>query len=112
MINDNLDMSSEKNEIINKLIELYSLIQIYYLNKTDNYLKANENIDNILIESEIRELEKRLRDLPKKGSGMFTSQKEFANLLIFLAKLLTNNSSKEPINDIKQLINNLYDLSK
>ena len=26
MINDNLDMSSEKSEIINKLIELYSLM--------------------------------------------------------------------------------------
>ena len=109
MINDNLDMSSEKSEIINKLIELYSLIQVYYLNKIDNDLKANENIDNISIESEIRELEKRLRDLPKKGSGVFTSQNEFAKLLSFLAQLLTNNSSKELINDIKQLINNLYD---
>ena len=49
MINDNLDMSSEKSEIINKLIELYSLIQIYYLNKVDNNLEANENIDNISI---------------------------------------------------------------
>ena len=109
MINHNLDMSSEKSEIINKLIELHSLIQIYYLNKIDNNLKANKNIDKISIESEIRELEKRLRDLPKKGSVMFTSQKEFAKLLTFLAQLLTNNSSKEPINDIKQLINNLYD---
>ena len=43
MINDNLDMSSEKSEIINKLIELYNLIQIYYLNKIDNNLKGNEN---------------------------------------------------------------------
>ena len=50
MINDNLDMPSEKSEIINKFIELYSLIQIYYLNKIDNNLKANGNIDNILIE--------------------------------------------------------------
>ena len=112
MINDNLDMSSEKSEIINKLRELYSLIQIYYLNKIDNNLKANENIDSISIGSEIRELEKRLRDLPKKGSGVFTSQKEFAKLLTFLAQLLSNNSSKEPINDIKQLINNLYDNKK
>ena len=40
-------MSSEKSEIMNKLIELYSLIQIYYSNKLDNNLKANENIDNI-----------------------------------------------------------------
>ena len=109
MINDNLDMSSEKSEIINKLIELHSLIQIYYLNKIDNNLKENKNIDNISIESEITELEKMLRDLPKKGSGVFTSQKEFAKLLTSLAQLLTNNSSKEPINDIKQLINNLYD---
>ena len=102
-------MSSEKSEIINKLIELYILIQICYLNKIDNNLKANKNIDNISIKSQIRELEKRFRDLPKKGSGVFTSQKEFENLLTFLAQLLTNNSSKEPINDIKQLINNLYD---
>ena len=102
-------MSSEKSQVINKLIQLYSLIQIYYLNKIDNNLKANENIDNISIESEIRESEKRLRDLPQKGSGAFTSQKEFAKLLTFLAQLLTNNSSKEPINDMKQLVNNLYD---
>ena len=47
MINDNLDMSGEKSEIINKLIELYSLRQIYYLNRIDSNLKANENIDNV-----------------------------------------------------------------
>ena len=41
IINDNLDMSSEKSEIINKLIELHSLIKIYNLNKIDNNLKAN-----------------------------------------------------------------------
>ena len=79
MINDNLDMSSEKSEIINKLIELHSLIQIYYLNKIDNNLKANENIDNISIERDIMKLEKRLRELSKKGRGVFTSQKEFVN---------------------------------
>ena len=55
IINDNLDMSSEKSEIVNKLIELYSLIQIYYLNKIDINLKANENINNISIESDVRE---------------------------------------------------------
>ena len=53
MINDNLDMSREKSEIINNLIEFYSLIQIYYLNKIDNNLKANENMDNISIERDI-----------------------------------------------------------
>ena len=109
MINNNLDMSNEKSEIINKLIELYSLIQIYYLSKIDDNLEANENIDNISIGSDIRKLEKRLRGLPKKGRGVFTSQKEFATLLTFLAQLLTNNSSQKLIRDIEQLINNLYD---
>ena len=95
-----------------KLIELYSLIKIYNLNKIDNNLKANENINNISIESDIMKLEKRLRELPKKGRGVFTSQKEFAKLLIFFAQLLTNNiacNSKKLISDIEQLINNLYD---
>ena len=109
MINDNLDMSSEKSQIINKLIELHSLIQIYYLNKIDNNLKANENIDNISIGRDIMKLQKRLRELSKKGRGVFTSQREFAKLLTFLAQLLTNNSSKKLISDIEQLINNLYD---
>ena len=95
MINDNLDMSSEKSEIINKLIELHSLIQIYYLNKIDNNLKTNENINNISIEGDLMKLEKRLRKLSKKGRSVFTSQKEFAKLLTFLAQLLTNNSSKK-----------------
>ena len=62
MINDNLDMSSEKSEIINKLIELHSLIQIYYFNEIDNNnLKSNENIDNISIKRDIMKLEKKLR---------------------------------------------------
>ena len=43
IINDNLDMSSEKSEIINKLIELHNLTKIYKLNKIDNNLKANEH---------------------------------------------------------------------
>ena len=116
IINDNLDMSSEKSEIINKLIKLYSLKRIYNLNKIENNLKANENINSVLIESDIMKLEKRLRGLPKKGRGMFTSQKEFAKLLTFLAQVLTNNtaeptarSSKKLISDIEQLINNLYE---
>ena len=107
MINNDLDMSGEKSEIINKLIELYSLIQIYYLNKTDNS-KANEKIDNVSIFSEIFELKKRLRELRQKGSGMFTSQKEFAKLLTFLAQLHAENSSKMLKNNINQLLKSLY----
>ena len=88
------------------------------MNKIDNNLKANENINNISIEMDTMKLEKRLRELSRKGRGVFTLQKEFAKLLTFLAQLLTNNttepsalarSSKKLISDIEQLINNLYD---
>ena len=116
IINNNLDMSSEESEIINKLIESHSLIKIHNLNKIDNNLKANENINITSIEKDIRKLEKRLRELFKKGWGVFTSQKTFAKLLTFLAQLLTNNtaeptarSSKKLISNIEQLINNLYE---
>ena len=105
MINDNLDMSCEKSEIINKLIELNSLMQIYSLNEIDNNSKANEKIDNVSISREISELEKRLRDLPKKGSGMFTSQKE---LLTFFVQLHDRNNSKKLKNNINQLLKSLY----
>ena len=57
MINDNLDMSSEKSEIINRLIELHSLRRLYYLNNADNNSKANEKIDDVSIGREISELE-------------------------------------------------------
>ena len=66
MINDNLDMSSEKSEIINRLIELYHLTELYHFNKIDDNLKLNEKIANILIGREIHELEKKLRDQPKR----------------------------------------------
>ena len=108
MINNDLDMSGEKSEIINKLIELYSLRQIYYLNKTDNNSKANKKIDNVSIFSEISKLEKRLRELPKNGSGMFTSQKELAKLLTFLAQLHAGNNPKKVKNNINQLLKSLY----
>ena len=101
-------MSSEKSEIINKLIELYSFRQICNLNGIDNNLKANENIDDVSIGLEISELERRLRNLPNKGSGAFTSQKEFANLLTFLAQLNAGNNSKKFKNNINQLLKALY----
>ena len=89
-----------------------SLKQKYHLNKIDNNLKANENIDDILINREIHELEKKLRDLPKKGSGMFTSQKGFAKLLTFLAQLHAGNNSKKLKNDINRLSKALYNSKK
>ena len=87
---------------------MYSLRRLYYLNNANNNLKANEEIDNILIRREINELEKRLREQHKKGSGMFTSQKEFAKLLTFLAQLHAGNNSKKLKNDINRLLKALY----
>ena len=108
IINDNPDMSSEKSEIINRLIELYNLKKLCYLNNEDNNSKANEKIDNGSIGREKSELERRLRDLPKKGSGVFTSQKEFAKLLTFLAQLHARNNSKKLKVNINQLLKALY----
>ena len=79
MINDNLDMSSEKSEIINRLIELYNLKQIYHLNKIDNNLKANENIDDILLNREIHELEKNLETNTKKLVACLLRKKSLQN---------------------------------
>ena len=45
---------------------------------------------------------------PKKGSGMFTSQKEFAKLLTFLVQLHAGNNSKKLKNNINQLLKSLY----
>ena len=45
---------------------------------------------------------------PKKGSDMFTLQKEFAKLLTFLAQLHAENNSKKLKNDINQLLKALY----
>ena len=60
---------------------MYSLRQIYYFNRIDNNLKADENIDNVSIGREISELNKRLIELPKKGSEVFASQKEFEKIV-------------------------------
>ena len=68
----------KKSEIINKLIELYSLRQIYYLNQIDNS-KANEKIDNVSIFSEIFKLEKRVRELHQKVVACLLRKKSLQN---------------------------------
>ena len=107
IISDNPNISSEKTEIIKKLIKLHSLKETYYLNKENNNSKKNEKTDINLLDSEITKLEKILRG--QRGSGVFTSKNEFVKLLILLTQLLTKTSSKKLINDIEQLVKNLYD---
>ena len=93
IINDNPDMSSKKSEMINRLIELHNLKQTYYLNKVNNNSEKNKAINIALLNSDINELEKRLKD--QEGSGIFTSQKELAKLLTSLAQLHAENNSKK-----------------
>ena len=83
MINDNLDMSSEKSKIINELIELYHLVHLYYLNKINNNIKIDKKIDNISVTDKINKL--RLKLISHKGKG-------YVNLPILLSKLNVTNS--------------------
>ena len=99
-------MTSKKSEIKNKLIELYNLKRIYYLNKVNNNSERNEAINIALLNSDINELEKRLRD--QEGSAIITLEKEFAKLLTFLAQLHAGNNSKKLKNDINRLLKALY----
>ena len=102
MINDNPDMPSEKRKIINELIELYKLKHLYYLNKIDNNLGKNKEIDYNAINSKINSLNLKL--IMHKGKG-------YVKLPILLSKLNVTNS-KELISDIKNLLNNLQDTKK
>ena len=108
IIKENPKMSAKKIDIINKLKSLYTMRKQYFnvkINNPESKLPDLKSLNN-----QIRDLEKEFRD--QKGRGVFTSQKEFAKLLTFLAQLLTNNTarrSKNLISDIEQLINNLYE---
>ena len=106
IISDNPNMSSEKSEIINKLIKLYSLKETYYLNKVNNNSEKNKETDMTLLNREIAELEKNFRD--QRGSSVFISKNEFVKLLSLLTQLLTKTSSKEFKNDTSKLLKNLY----
>ena len=111
IIEENPKMSAKKIDIINHLKSLYTIRKDYF--KIKIYNPESKPPDLKSLDDQIRDLEKEFRD--QKGRGVFTSQKEFAKLLTFLAQLLTNNtaepatrSSKKLISDIEQLINNLY----
>ena len=67
-----------------------------------------KKIDNISLDSEISKLEKRLKELRQKGSGMFTSQKKFAKLLTLLAQFHDGSNSKKLTNNINQMLKSLY----
>ena len=112
IIEENPKMSAKKMDIINQLKSLYTIRKDYF--KIKIYNPESKPPDLKSLDDQIRDLEKEFRD--QKSRGVFTSQKEFAKLLTFLAQLLTKNtaeptarSSKKLISDIEQLINNLYE---
>ena len=105
MIKENPKMSTKKNNIINKLKELYTIRKKYFKDITINK-KRNRNIKLRLLDDEIHELEDEFRN--QKGSGTFTYQNEFVKLLTLLTQLLTKNKSKKLKDDINQILKGLY----
>ena len=55
----------------------------------------------------MEKIKKRLKPI-KRSLLKIKKEKGYVNLPIALSKIHTNNSSKELINNIKQLINDLY----
>ena len=107
IINKNPEITKEEINILNDLKQLYYSRKKLFFNKFNNEPKKNKFIDIRSIDKSIYELEDKLRK--KEGKGVFTYQNKFVKLLILLTQLFTNNNSEELINDIEQLINNLYD---
>ena len=91
--------------------------KIKTINKIENDLndlKENENINKL--KNYIKKLRNSMYGKDKEKiktnqAKSFEGQKGkgYVNLPIALSKIYTNNSSKELINNIKQLINDLYD---
>ena len=96
--NEVKDYEEEINNIekdLNDLIKSKKNDKIKYYIKKINYLVYGKEKEKIKTDQA-----KSFED--QKGKG-------YVNLPIALSKIYTNNSSKELINDIKQLINDLYD---
>ena len=83
-------MSTKKIDIINQLKSLYTIRRNYFKIKINNPKSKTPNLRSL--DNEIRKLEDEFRD--QKGSGTFTYQNKFVNLLTLLTQLLTKNNSK------------------
>ena len=94
IIEENPKMSAKKVDIINQLKSLYTIRKDYF--KIKIYNPESKPPDLKSLGNQIRDLEKEFRD--QKGRGVFTSQKEFAKLLTFLAQLFTNNTARSSKN--------------
>ena len=92
----------EKIKIINEYEDnLNNLKENKDINKLKNYIKKLKNSIYGKDKGKIKTEQARSFE-DQKGKG-------YTDLPILFSKIYTNNSSKELINNIKQLINNLYD---
>ena len=96
----------------NKMIKKIKIINA--IENDLNDLKENENINKL--KNYIKKLRNSIYGKDKEKiktdeAKSFEDQKGkgYVNLPIALSKICTNNNSKELINNIKQLINDLYD---
>ena len=96
--NDIEDNEEEINDIekdLNNLTKSKKIDKLKYYIKKINYLLYGKDKEKIKTD------QAKSFEVPK-GKG-------YVNLPIALSKIYTNNSSKELINNVKQLINDLYD---
>ena len=115
-----LDLGNDEYVYFNDISDFLHDIKygvINNLNREKKYNAKFRNIENKLANKKnysrnIKLYQKYLNDLKnvlffdKKSSGRGLT---VSSLPILLSKIYTNNSSKELINDIKQLVKNLYD---
>ena len=82
---------------------------IYKIKNDLNDLKENQNINKL--KNYIKKLRNSIygKDKEKIKTDQDQKGKGYVSLPIALSKIYTNNSSKELINNIKQLINDLYE---
>ena len=93
-----------KNQSINIEKKLHKSINCKNNDILKNYIKKINYLLYVKDKEKIKtDQAKSLED--QKGKG-------YVNLPIALSKIYTNNSSKELINNIKQLINDLYDTTQ
>ena len=94
-IEDYTESINDIEKILNKAIKSENINKLKNYIKKINYLVYGKDKEKIKTDQA-----KSFED--QKGKG-------YVNLPIALSKIYTNNSSKELINNIKQLINDLYD---
>ena len=100
-------MSAKKIDILKQLNSLYAFRKNYFKVNINNPKTKTPNLRQL--DDEICKLEDEFRK--QKGRGTFTYQHKFVKLLTLLTQLFAKNTarnSKEPKDDINQMLKELY----